>query len=252
MILKHFYTISEATSYLSGASVNAITERDIFHLAKSEQLPICFMLNGTLTAAKIQNPDGSIEHIKPDVPIEGVASSLVFRGTESSLQATLVSIIQLDGCPIVSGHTLPVTEHPFRIKQGFELRGFLHYFEVPISDWLFHIDDLKTIAGNESDAPSYSTDTGSDAAKRSGRLMVTTQQNDEIIKWLLDSNHNPKELPVPPSGKAGIKKDCGDAVCKNMTLFSSRSVFNTAWDRLRTDGEIKDAKQKSHSNLTHP
>lgn len=66
-------------------------------------------------------------------------------------------------------------------------------------------------------------------------LSVTDQQNNAILKWLRDQNHDPLKIPVPPSGKSGVKKLCRDAV-----KFSSSSVFNTAWDRLRSNGAIKD------------
>jgi hypothetical protein len=74
------------------------------------------------------------------------------------------------------------------------------------------------------------------------RISVTGQQGDAILAWLKSKNHDPLKLPVAPSGKAGVKKECGDAVCKSMKLFTSRSVFNTAWDRLRANDEIIDAK----------
>lgn len=75
------------------------------------------------------------------------------------------------------------------------------------------------------------------AAKDEVRLSVTDQQNNAILKWLRDNSYDPLKLPVPPSGKSGVKKLCRDAV-----KFSSQSVFNTAWDRLRSDGTIKDEK----------
>jgi len=69
------------------------------------------------------------------------------------------------------------------------------------------------------------------------RLSVTDQQNNTILQWLRDQHHDPLKIPVPPPGKSGVKKLCRDAV-----KFSSVSVFDTAWDRLRAHGRIKDAK----------
>lgn len=84
------------------------------------------------------------------------------------------------------------------------------------------------------------------------RLPVATQQNNAILNWLKVSQHAPLKLPVPPSGKAGVKKLCRDALCKSsQQLFSSASVFNTAWDRLRANDEIKDASDTDHP-ATHP
>ena len=144
MSINPFYTIDEAATYL------AITKRDIFHLADSDQLPVCFRLTGTLLGVTVTSPDGSIEFIKPDVLIEGTVSSLVFRGNDSKLEATLVSIIQLNGRPIITGHKLPVTDFPYRIIPSFAVHGFLQYVEVLQSDWLFNIDDLKELAVNSN------------------------------------------------------------------------------------------------------
>ncbi|MCE9551377.1 MAG: hypothetical protein K8R50_10345 [Betaproteobacteria bacterium] len=82
--------------------------------------------------------------------------------------------------------------------------------------------------GAHADAP---------AAKNDVRLSVTDQQNNAILKWLRDNKYDPLKIPVPSPGKAGVKK-----LCRNGVKFSSSSVFDTAWDRLRSDGEIKDEK----------
>lgn len=78
---------------------------------------------------------------------------------------------------------------------------------------------------------------------KEGRLPVATQQNNAILNWLKESKCDPLKLPVPPSGKAGVKKACRDELCRNnKPLFSSRSVFDTAWERLRANDEIKDTQ----------
>lgn len=68
-------------------------------------------------------------------------------------------------------------------------------------------------------------------------LPVAAQQDNTILTWLRNNKHDPLKIPVPPSGKSGVKKLCRDAVS-----FSSKSVFDTAWERLRDNGKIKDAK----------
>lgn len=75
------------------------------------------------------------------------------------------------------------------------------------------------------------------AAPDAGLIPVQRQQDNAILKWLRDHKHDPKKLQRGEQGKPDVKKDCRDAV-----LFSSASVFNTAWDRLRANGEIQDAK----------
>lgn len=74
------------------------------------------------------------------------------------------------------------------------------------------------------------------AAHVDKQVPVQRQQDDAILKWLKDNKHDPLKLQRGEKGKPDVKKDCRDAVS-----FSSQSVFRTAWDRLRANGEIKDA-----------
>lgn len=76
------------------------------------------------------------------------------------------------------------------------------------------------------------------------RIPVSKQQETEILSWLTSNNHNPLELPIAPSGKAGVKSECRKVLCmRPTTLFSSKSTFNKAWDRLRFNRAIKDAEK---------
>lgn len=78
---------------------------------------------------------------------------------------------------------------------------------------------------------------GTPDARKEEFIPIQKQQENAILNWLRKIGYDPLKLPVPPSGKSGIKKLCREAV-----QFSSPSVFNTAWDRLRANGEIKDAR----------
>ena len=163
MFEDDFYTIDDVAKWLTmrwdeTAAGLTITNRDIFHLVDSDQLPVCFMFDGLLSGVTIHKPRESdtqppielVEWVNPDIPFSGTVKSLVFKGDDNSLEATLVSIIALDGVPMLRGHVLPVTKHPFKIKPGYEVHGMLNYLEVPRSDWLFSIDDLhKLVAKGE-------------------------------------------------------------------------------------------------------
>ena len=76
-----------------------------------------------------------------------------------------------------------------------------------------------------------------DTAKKEELIPVQRQQDNAILKCLRDNKHDPLKLQRGEKGKPDVKKDCRVNVS-----FSSPSVFNTAWDRLRANGEIKDAK----------
>lgn len=68
-------------------------------------------------------------------------------------------------------------------------------------------------------------------------IPIQRQQDNAILKWLKDHGHDPLKLQRGEKGKPDVKKECRDAV-----NFSSPSVFKTAWERLRANGEIIDAK----------
>lgn len=99
------------------------------------------------------------------------------------------------------------------------------------------LDDLRRYAGElgiefeVKDAEQTAL-----AAKNEVRLSVADQQDNSILSWLKSNKHDPLKLAVPPPGLSGVKKLCKDAV-----HFSSVGVFDNAWERLRANGEIKDA-----------
>ena len=72
------------------------------------------------------------------------------------------------------------------------------------------------------------------------KIPVQSQQETAIINWLLDSGYTPTELPVAKNGMSGVKKMCRDVLLTH-SLFSSKSIFDTAWQRLRDDSKIIDA-----------
>lgn len=155
----------------------------------------------------------------------------------------------------ISGET--ATIHPNETKM--ETEGEYHFFTEPVrvsreqvrikahslgkildawskaqaGRWI--VDTAQPGGMRCQNGPNWMFPAVTPAAKNDVRLSVTDQQNNTILKWLRDHDYDPLKIPVPPSGKAGVKKMCRDAV-----KFSSSSVFNTAWDRLRSDGAIKD------------
>ncbi len=75
--------------------------------------------------------------------------------------------------------------------------------------------------------------------KNGVRVPVAKQQDNAILNWLKENKYDPLKLPVGDVGKAGVKSVCKAVVRKNASLFSSNHVFDTAWDRLRANGETK-------------
>jgi len=46
------------------------------------------------------------------------------------------------------------------------------------------------------------------SATKPKRILVSEQQDNVILRWLMTNKHDPQKLAVPPSGKAGVRKDC--------------------------------------------
>lgn len=65
-------------------------------------------------------------------------------------------------------------------------------------------------------------------------------QDFAILNALIEAGYDPKAVPVNQSGKAGIKAQIS-AQLKDTPLFIGATVFTKAWQRLREQGDIKDA-----------
>lgn len=225
--MNTFYTTDEAADWLTDNGGGKTSNRQVFDFAKSELLPVCFYIKADLFEVTIQSPDGSIEQIKLDVPINGVVKSLVPPRNFQTLSATLVTVLRVDGMQFVQkngvqvkGTQLPTTEkHGGNINAGFIVKGWVNFVEVPSKDWLFSIDDLQAIVGRKT----------ADSAKA-----VTKSKDDHHITYLakLKSN-NPKA-----TAKA-IRKLCLDS------LDSPDSPF----EKFNNDISLK-GSQKNSSNKT--
>lgn len=126
-------------------------------------------------------------------------------------------------------------------KEAFMVHATAHNKDrASPADWLLFAETVvfirpewKQLAIDEGLLPS----TKVSGAPNVVTIPVQKQQDNAILKWLRDNKYDPLKLPVPPTGKPGVKKLCSEAV-----LFSSPSVFKTTWDRLRSNGAIKDAE----------
>ncbi|MEQ1598724.1 MAG: hypothetical protein ABL880_05080 [Methylotenera sp.] len=99
--------------------------------------------------------------------------------------------------------------------------------------------DLKVLEDNEVVSKnSLLADNGMSDLKK---VPVEAQQDKAILNWLVANGYKPKELPAEVCGKSGMRKKCGDVLLTS-SLFSSKSIFHTAWQRLRDKGEIVNVK----------
>lgn len=126
-------------------------------------------------------------------------------------------------------------------KEAFMVHANAHKkIEASPAGWLLFAEEFvgispewKQLAIDKGHLPNTMVSGASNAVT----MPVQKQQEYAILKWLSANKYDPLKLPVPPPGKAGVKK-----LCRTAVKFSSSSVFSTAWDRLRANGGIKDAK----------
>lgn len=68
-----------------------------------------------------------------------------------------------------------------------------------------------------------------------------------ILDFLIKNGYKPPILPDEPSGKAGVKAFCRQALCippkSNQTAQMSTDAFDAAWEMLRKDKKIQGAKK---------
>ena len=62
-------------------------------------------------------------------------------------------------------------------------------------------------------------------------------QENEMLRVLADLGYDPKQLPRPPAGAAGPKSEARAKLPE-----MSNKVFDKAWERLRSSGDIADAE----------
>jgi hypothetical protein len=71
------------------------------------------------------------------------------------------------------------------------------------------------------------------------RLSAARAQEQQILDALKAAGHQPKLLPKAPPGKAGVKAQIRAAL-GTRGEWGKTTVFDKAWERLRSSGEITD------------
>lgn len=122
----------------------------------------------------------------------------------------------------------------------------VHEFSLPeFAAWGLHVgfDDmppeLVAMAQKREAQAQLPADSKPTAIKPVQRAAA---QNAAIIEAIRAKNIEPKKIPKAPSGKPGLKAEIRkDILQTHKDTFSSNGVFDDAWQRLRSSGEIIDA-----------
>lgn len=159
---------------------------------------------------------------KEELTIKEAAILLLVEGQSSALEVAETEITNA----IYAGEI-----HTFSGYSG-AIPPYTRHEYIHMGDFKLFLESLSAEIKQAVSAPS----------KMEKPISKTQQQDNAILNWLKDNGYDPQALAKGKPGKPGIRKACGDGVCKNMGMFSSRSVFEKAWDRLRADDKTKEIK----------
>lgn len=248
--LNMLFTVQDAARHLT-ESHQPISEYALLDLVDQEKLPICFKLDAELSGVTIVDPDGHEEIVSLPIPFRGLLRSMV-PPSGNELDATLVQIVRADGIlyvhkdgKLIKGHALPTEAvHGGYIRQGYKVTGFVDYHTIPVSDWLFHINDLAALVTDQeikvvtviTEAPPAPEPTKSEGV--SPDTPRHREQEQAILAKLAELGHNPKALQKNQPGRPGIPAACKRALAAS-SLFTGSTTFDKAWERLAGWKDIK-------------
>lgn len=115
-----------------------------------------------------------------------------------------------------------------------------------IDDYLLALDDLKSGQQGGALLPNEGAD-ASGATPREGApielapVQRTAAQNSAILAELKKQGIDQLALPKNEPGKPGVRSAVWKVLESKKDIFVSKKVFETAWQRLRDDGDLADA-----------
>lgn len=65
-------------------------------------------------------------------------------------------------------------------------------------------------------------------------------QDEVILTTILSLGKDPKKLPLRAQGKSGVKREVRETLENRHPLFQGNKIFDRAWERLRSSGDIDD------------
>ena len=131
---------------------------------------------------------------------------------------------------------LPVLPDPFTLREFLQLAdwpGFYHSAaRWPTDEAQARLDRLNPRSA------ALARSLASDSSPRERRARGTqTQQELKILDTLRVLGFDPTRLPKQRNGTAGVKAQAARAV-EGTALFTTRKMFELAWDRLSREGAI--------------
>jgi len=148
-----------------------------------------------------------------------------------------------------SGEQVPLLQHYAKTLKKCGKVEIRHYEanvngKIPQWDWHYWVLEEPQIATIEHIYIARGHVTGeqlpeADTETQATPLQRSAAQDCAILTAIEQAGHNPLMLPVNESGRPGVKAAIRGAL-KGNTLFVGGTVFDKAWERLRSAGGIVD------------
>lgn len=97
---------------------------------------------------------------------------------------------------------------------------------------------FQEMTHNEQGGPDI---TSEQSEKQQHPTYFQPAQEEAILSAIRDLGYAPTTLPKPPAGKPGVKAKVRSELKNNPLFKHKNTVFDKAWERLRSNGEISDA-----------
>lgn len=253
MPLKTLYKMPQAVDYLASFN-HRLDEDDLFTLAETEKLPICFKFEGDISPVDVEH-NGKIEQITHPCPFNGVLRCLTPPRDNTKTGVSIVEVVSVtsqifkyDSNPedstnplLVEGYRFPTTEpHGGEIQKGYRVTGWLSFGELPASDWLFHIDDLRALsetvenvdqpAPEEAHAPEQVVPALTVATSTQPLRGITKQQVMNAFEGLhFDRTHWGRNLATPPDWLVDCRVAKGNK--KTSALWNPALIASGLFDK---------------------
>lgn len=224
---RDFFNAEQAAVELTRSAPGqpAWTVRDVLMQARAERLPVCFEFTGEMILYSV---DGILEPagVEPRlIDFSGVVRSLAAPASEGVCQDLMsVEVLEAYGVKyshrdgrISRGIKLPTEfDHGGKIESGHVVRGFLEDVNIPVAEFLFHVDDLAELIHLKSRSQDYT---------RGTPPVLTREKIEQVVRgYNFGQGDSVARLARNfKTSRRTIDKALGEAGVKNVTPRKPRS-----------------------------
>lgn len=229
-------TIDEAVSILLGLSTGPIEFEPIFDAEDAEANCPTFSLRETLED-ELEVLDGAYKLAKHEKkPAHIIAEKFAALKHQEAKIRQANSFLCAINDEINKGE-----QSMLKVDRVLSNAGYTYITLHSLDEWLHHggshgwLGELTRVAEPAGSQSERNEDSTTPKVRNRRR-----EQEEAILVEIRKQNVDPTSLPKNPPGKPGVKAAVRAALMES-TLFDGDTVFDKAWERLRTNRRIADA-----------